>query len=166
MDDQSNHRYSRAPEVEDLAALCAALNREGARYILIGGFAVILHGLVRTTKDVDLLVDPSPDNVRAIKRALAALPDNAAALMADDEVGRYEVVRVADEIVVDLMAQACGVTYADAINAGTELFDLQGVSVPVAGPALLLRMKETLRESDRSDERFLRALLDGRREDR
>ena len=104
MDGQSNHRYSRAPEVEDLAALCAALNREGARYILIGGFAVILHGLVRTTKDVDLLVDPSPDNVRAIKRALAALPDNAAALMADDEVGRYEVVRVADEIVVDLMA--------------------------------------------------------------
>ena len=47
MDDEADSRYSRAPELEDLVALCAALNREGVRYLLIGGFAVILHGFVR-----------------------------------------------------------------------------------------------------------------------
>jgi hypothetical protein len=42
VDDASDGRYSRAPEFEDLLKLCAALKREGARYVLIGGFAVIL----------------------------------------------------------------------------------------------------------------------------
>jgi hypothetical protein len=40
---------------------------------------------------------------------MATLPDNAIALMSDDEVDRYGVVRVADEFVVDLMKSACGI---------------------------------------------------------
>jgi hypothetical protein len=86
MDAESDGPSSRAPELEDLLSLCRALNREGARYLLIGGFAVILHGFVRTTKDIDLLVDPSDDNVSAIKRALASLPDDAAAQIQADDV--------------------------------------------------------------------------------
>jgi Nucleotidyl transferase AbiEii toxin, Type IV TA system len=72
VDDAADGRYSRAPEVEDLVAVCRALNRAGARYVLIGGFAVILHGFVRATKDIDLLIDPSEANVRAIKEALSS----------------------------------------------------------------------------------------------
>ena len=56
MDDAADGVYSRAPELEDLLKLCAALNREAVRYLLIGGFAVILHGFVRGTKDIDLQV--------------------------------------------------------------------------------------------------------------
>jgi hypothetical protein len=47
VDDQDDRGYSRAPELEDLLSLCQALNAEGVRYVLIGGFAVILHGFVR-----------------------------------------------------------------------------------------------------------------------
>ncbi len=57
MDDEPDRAYSRAPELQDLVALCRALGEEGVRYLLIGGFAVVLHGFVRTTKDIDLLVD-------------------------------------------------------------------------------------------------------------
>jgi hypothetical protein len=53
VDDPPDRPYSRSPEVEDLVALCVALNREGAKYVLIGGFAVILHGWVRATKDIE-----------------------------------------------------------------------------------------------------------------
>ncbi|HEX6159430.1 MAG TPA: type II toxin-antitoxin system prevent-host-death family antitoxin [Thermoanaerobaculia bacterium] len=80
MDDQDNREYSRAPELEDLLTLCKALNAEGVRYVLIGGFAVILHGFVRATKDIDLLIDASSENVQRLKRAMAVLPDNAIAL--------------------------------------------------------------------------------------
>ena len=156
MDDEADGRYSRAPELEDLVALCAALNREGARYLLIGGFAVILHGFVRGTKDVDLLVEASAENVQALKRALASLPDNAIALIADDELRRYPVVRIADEIVVDLMAAACGIDYAEATAAGVDRFVVGGVEIPVARKPLLIRMKDTVRESDAVDVRFLR----------
>jgi hypothetical protein len=114
VDDQDDRGYSRAPELEDLLRLCQALNAEGVRYVLIGGFAVILHGFVRATKDIDLLIDASVENVQRIKRAMAVLPDNAIALIADDEVEKYQVVRIADEIVVDLLKNACGVDYARA----------------------------------------------------
>jgi hypothetical protein len=47
-DDDSS---ARAPEPEDLARICRALNEAGARYVLIGGFALIAHGAGRSTKD-------------------------------------------------------------------------------------------------------------------
>ncbi|MCH7664352.1 MAG: hypothetical protein IH936_00265 [Acidobacteria bacterium] len=99
MDDSSDGRYPRAPELEDLAELCRRLNEAGARYLLIGGFAVIFHGFTRGTRDIDLLVDPSVENIRAVKQALSSLADNAVAEMEDSELDRYAVVRVADEIV-------------------------------------------------------------------
>lgn len=165
MDDAPDRGESRAPRLEDLVELCRALNREGARYVLVGGFAVILHGFVRATKDVDLLVDPSEPNIQAVKRAMAVLPDNAAALLADNEVLQYQVVRIADEIVVDLLGAACGVTYSEAVAAGVETFTLQDVEVPVASKELLIRMKNTIRESDAVDVRFLRLRIEeeGRR---
>ena len=160
MDDPADREYSRAPELEDVVGLCRSLNRESVRYLLIGGWAVILHGAARTTKDIDLLVDPSPENVQAIRRALADLPDNAARELADGEVAQYGVVRVADEVVVDLMASACGVTFADAIAAkAAERFFLQGVPVEVASKDLLIRTKQTVRPSDAADVAYLRALL-------
>jgi len=48
----------------------AALNAEQVRYLVVGGVAVVLHGHLRTTADLDLVVSLVPDNVR---RALAAL---------------------------------------------------------------------------------------------
>jgi predicted nucleotidyltransferase len=155
VDDQDDRGYSRAPELEDLASLCKALNDQGVRYVLIGGFAVILHGFVRATKDIDLLVDPSPENVQRLKRAMATLPDNAIALMADDEVDRYGVVRVADEFVVDLMKSACGIQYDEAIQH-IDRRDVQGIEIPIADKELLIRTKDTVRPSDAADVRFLR----------
>lgn len=60
---------SRPPRIEDLVRLCRRLNEAGALYVVIGGFAMILHGYTRGTMDVDLLVDPAPDNIRRVKAA-------------------------------------------------------------------------------------------------
>lgn len=166
MDDASDRLYSRAPELEDLVSLCRALNEEGVRYLLIGGFAVILHGSVRGTKDIDLLVDPSLGNIRALRRALGILPDNAVALVADDDIERYAVVRVADEIVVDLMASACGIGLDEAGTSDVDHITVENVVIPVAGKELLIRMKDTVRDSDRSDVAFLRVRIEEERRGR
>ena len=158
MDDPSNGRYSRAPELEDLVGLCRSLNEHQVNYILIGGFAVILHGSVRGTKDIDLLVDPSEENVKKIKSAMGSLPDNAVALIQNDEIKKYEVIRVADEIVVDLMAKACGISYQDA-KSQIEWHEIDGVRIPVAQKDLLIRLKQTVRPSDQSDVLFLQEAL-------
>jgi hypothetical protein len=133
VDDPHDRAYSREPQLDDLARIGRALNAHQVRYVLIGGFAVIAHGGARTTKDVDLLIDPSPENVARIRDALQILEDNAVSEVADGDVARYSVVRVADEIVVDLMAAACGVDYAEASrDAVTMVFG--GVEMPVASP--------------------------------
>jgi len=62
---------ARAPEPEDVARICRALNHAGARYLLMGGFAVIAHGAGRVTKDIDLLIDDAPDNVARVRQALS-----------------------------------------------------------------------------------------------
>jgi predicted nucleotidyltransferase len=67
VDDAHDGPYARAPQLEDLVRICRALNEAGARYILIGGFAVIAHGGARTAKDIDLLIDASSDNVSRVK---------------------------------------------------------------------------------------------------
>jgi hypothetical protein len=155
VDDQDDRGYSRAPELEDLVSLCKALNAEGVRYVLIGGFAVILHGYVRATKDIDLLIDASAENVRRLKRAMAVLPDNAISLIADDEIEKYQVVRIADEIVVDLLKAACGIDYARAAEGGIEIKTVDGVPIAVGRKELLIETKQTVRPSDAADVQFL-----------
>lgn len=158
MDDGDDRGYSRAPRLEDLLLICRSLNEEGAEYLLIGGFAVILHGFVRATKDIDFLVEASPENIRRVKRALAVLPDRASELIADDEVREYSVVRIADEVVVDLLENACGVNYTEA-RSGIERIEVEGVKIPVASKRLLIRMKDTVRPSDHQDVEYLRLRL-------
>jgi predicted nucleotidyltransferase len=158
VDDAHDGPYSREPQIEDLVRICRALNDAGARYMLIGGFAVIAHGGARTTKDIDLLIDASAENVARVKQALRILEDKAVDDVADDDVARYSVVRVADEIVVDLMARACGVDYQSAA-ADVEAFDIGGVEIPIASLQTLIRTKNTARPSDVSDRRYLEERL-------
>ena len=158
MDESDDDRYARAPDPADVVRICRALNEAGARYILIGGFAVIARGGARTTKDIDFLVDASPDNMARVKQGLRILEDRAVDEVADSDVERYMVVRVADEVVVDLMARACGIDFDEAsLDAGSITID--GVAIPVASVQTLIRTKQTIRPSDAADRMFLEALL-------
>ncbi len=153
-----NETTPRPPQFTDLSRLCAELNRLGARYVVVGGFAVIQHGYPRLTNDIDLLIEATPENESRVFQALLLLPDKAARELRPGEVAEYGVVRVADEILVDLMKSGCGVTYADAAKDAM-LVDINGVRVPFASPQTLWRMKQTVRAKDAPDRLFLRELL-------
>jgi hypothetical protein len=47
------------------------LNTAGVRYLVVGGYAFGFHVEPRTTKDLDIWVDPSPENVQLLYKALA-----------------------------------------------------------------------------------------------
>jgi hypothetical protein len=93
-----------------------------------------------------------------VKLALAVLADNAASEVADGDVQLHAVVRVADEVIVDLMGRACGLTYEDA-SRDAEAIERDGVSIPVPSPATLIRMKDTPRPQDAIDRAFLQGVL-------
>jgi predicted nucleotidyltransferase len=49
------------------------LEQAGVRYLIVGGVAVVLHGYLRTTLDLDLVVQLEPDNLERALKALAEL---------------------------------------------------------------------------------------------
>lgn len=159
MDPENAHpTESRPPTVADLLALCRSLNACGAKYLVVGGFAVNQHGLVRATMDIDLLIDDSPENQAKTKQALEILPDKAVRELGDDDLRNWVVVRVCDEVVVDLMTKACGISYAEAAPE-IQTFTIGGVPIPFASARLLLRTKQTYREKDTEDRLFLEQKL-------
>ena len=68
------------------------------------------------------------------------LPDNAARELTPCELQKYCVIRVADEIVVDLMKTAGGIDYEEA-SRDIVMREIGGVPIPFASPRLLRRMK-------------------------
>jgi hypothetical protein len=149
---------SRPPTLEDLLHLCRELNRNGANYIVIGGMAMIHLGFTRATEDIDLLIDPSPENQSKIRQALMTLPDQAVREMTAGDIDDYQVVRVADEIVIDLMKSACGIAYPEAAG-GIAWATVEEVPIPFASAGLLWKLKQAPRAKDEIDRSFLRALL-------
>jgi Nucleotidyl transferase of unknown function (DUF2204) len=151
-----NELESREPTVEDLRDLCRELNRHGAKYIVIGGFAMRAANYNRTTMDVDLMVAADAANEAKVFSALATLPDNAVRELQPGELQQYNVIRIGDEILVDLMRSAAGIDYAEAVR-DVVVREVDGVPIPFASPRLLWRMKAvTHREKDTDDLLFLR----------
>ena len=163
MDDQNagpeqsaDNLISRPPVQADLAKLCRELNQRGAKYVVVGGFAIISAGMPRLTTDVDLMVAADLENEAKVFAALSTLPDNAVRELQPGELQQYNVIRVGDEILVDLMRSAGGIDYAEAAK-DVVIREVDGVPIPFASPRLLWRMKVvTHREKDAGDLVFLR----------
>ena len=125
--------------------------------------AINIHGFSRNTEYIDFLIRTDPVNERKFFAVLSDLPDGAAKELKPGEVADYVVVRICDDITVDLMAKACGYDYDLAKNMITPVV-IDGVSIPYASPSLLWKTKQTYREKDQIDQIFLRKLLEDRGE--
>jgi hypothetical protein len=154
-----NSDECREPKLEDLVMVCRELNKVGAHYLVVGGFAIRAAGFARNTQDIDLLVETGIANEALVINALMILPDKAIREIKPGEVAEYGVVRVADDILIDLMKSGCGVDYADAIKDAV-FHEIDGVRIPFASPMTLWRMKQTVRAKDVPDRLFLRKLLE------
>ena len=83
-----------------------------------------------------------------VKQALRILEDRAVDQGDETDVARYTVVRVADDIVVDLMGRACGIDYARAAQDAISLTFVD-VVIPLAGAATLILTKNTMAHQTR-----------------
>ena len=83
------------------------------------------------------------------------MPDRAIdELGPGEDLREWVVVRVNDEITVDLMTSPCGFTYAEAKD-GVVVRTIAGVAIPFANRELMIRLKQSDREKDRIDLEYL-----------
>ena len=142
--------YSRPATLEDLKALIRSLNDQGADYLLIGGYALFVHGYHRSTTDIDVLVPATQEAGRNVRDALMVLPDQAAKDLDPAWFVEGENIRVADEFVVDIMLNAGGETY-DSLKQYAETVDFDGLLIRTVNLQGLLRTKQSMRDKDVAD---------------
>jgi hypothetical protein len=142
-------------EFDKLLAVLRAFQDEAVEYVLVGGAALNLLGLVRATVDADFFVRPDAGNVDRIRRALHRVWDDPEidGIVAADLAGEYAVVRYGppdETLVVDLIARVGEVFSFDDLQ--WSVMEVEGVSARVATPSTLYRLKrDTVRPIDRAD---------------
>lgn len=142
-------------DIDTLKKLLAAMNERNVRYVLVGGMALNLQGIIRTTEDFDFFVEPTSENVASLRNALRDLWNDPEieAIRAEDLAGTYPVVRYGPpdgNFAIDIMSGlGTAFGFPDIEN---ELLDLEGIPVRVATPRMLFRMKRgTVRPIDQAD---------------
>ncbi len=150
--------YCRHASLDDLKTLIQSLNREGVDYLLIGGYALFVHGYHRATTDIDLLLPATPSAGEKLKSALMVLPDQAAKEIDPAWFAEGDNIRVADAFVVDIMLNACGETF-ESLQKYAMTVDLEGIPVRTISLEGLLRTKQTMRDKDVADRHVLERAL-------
>lgn len=145
-----------------LLKLLARFKEEGVEYVLVGGQAVRLNGFLRATEDVDLLLRATRANGARVKRALAFLPssEDLDPDWFEPTVGEPENIRVADDLIVDLLFAANGETY-ESIQPCVREIVIESVPIRVLNIDGLLRTKTDYREKDVLDKRVLTRIKEG-----
>ena len=131
------------------------LNGAGVRYVLIGGIALIRHGVVRATRDVDAVFDPELDNVERIRMLIerwgATRPDGST--IPDDSIAGDRPIHLATPHGdLDLLSEkSAAVSFAELLaRADTRRVD--GVEAPICSLADLVTLKRSAgRERDLVD---------------
>jgi len=136
--------------------VCRLLNRRRVRYLIAGGVAANLHGSVRATRDVDILVPRDLRNTERLLRALSELPYGLARELDPEEVLGNPVTIVGDDPRVDILTVAWSVTF-DRAYPNRTVRRIQGVRVPYLSLPDLIASKQTGRATDEAD---LQALTD------
>jgi hypothetical protein len=147
----------------DLLEVCRGLQARGVRYILVGGHAVRLNGIVRATEDVDILVPFDTGNGQRLIEALSFLASardiDPAWFSREANEPDIENIRIADRILVDILFAVNGETY-ESLQPHVRIIELEGVSIPVLDIDGLLKAKTDYREKDALDKAMLRRLRD------
>ena len=132
--------------------------------------AMGVHGVVRATEDMDLLVRAERDNIKRLRAALrTAYKDdpNIDDIRADDLLGEYPAVRYCPphgELYFDLITRLGEMDTFE--SSESEVIEVDGVRIRVATPAALHRLKRSaVRPIDWQDAATLRSTFGLEEED-
>jgi hypothetical protein len=145
---------------DELVRVLRAFESSGLEYVLIGAAAMGLHGLVRATEDVDLIIRASPENVERLRRAFNEVyaDPQVADIRTGDLLGDYPAVRYyppSGDLYFDVMVRLGEA--ADFETVDSEVKVIEGIRVSVATPKALYELKRgTVRPLDRQDATALR----------
>jgi len=147
------------------------LGRNKVRYLVVGGYAVGLHGFPRYTGDIDVFIALSEENARLVLKTFNEFGFGNLGLTAQDFLEEEMVVEIGREpLKIQVLTGIDGVTFDECWEERKEVL-ISGIDVPFIGIESLLRNKEASpRAKDKIDLEELKKIKgeqgDGSDEDR
>lgn len=127
----------------DFKEFIQSLNGSDVRYLVIGGYAVAVHGHPRYTKDLDVWLDATADNAARVVNALNAFGFGSLKLSASDFLEEGQVIQLGyPPNRIDLLTSADGVEFGVCYE-NRLIVQIEGVDVAFIG-------LENLRQNKRS----------------
>ncbi|HVF78799.1 MAG TPA: DUF6036 family nucleotidyltransferase [Solirubrobacteraceae bacterium] len=130
--------------MNDFAAALRDLNESGVRYIIVGGLAVIRHGAIRATKDVDAAIAMDDENLARLEKLVARWdatnPDGTPLRTTKLAAGSVLALRTR-HCLVDLLSEQLLPAPFDVVLARSDVKRIDGVAAPICSFADLVAMK-------------------------
>jgi hypothetical protein len=140
---------------DDWIAMLNALLDADARFLVVGAHALAVHGVPRGTQDLDILVDPTAENVDRVWRALLAFgaPVHSLGISRTDLINPDMVIQLGlPPNRIDFLTSISGIRDFDTAWSGRVVRDVRGRSIPFLGRAELLANKRAAgRRKDLAD---------------
>jgi hypothetical protein len=144
---------------EDYRDMLLALSDEKVRFILVGAYALAAHGYPRATMDIDIWVMPSPDNAKAVLRALRNFGAPLHNITKEDlqKDGTIFQIGVAPRR-IDIITAASGLQFENTYQ-NSILVNIEGIDVRIPSiDDLIINKKATGRTKDLADAEALESL--------
>lgn len=128
---------------EDFKDFLEALLREGARFLVVGAYALAVHGVPRATGDIDIWLESSEENAERVWRALQSFgaPTSALGLSQADLLKPGLVIQLGlPPRRIDLLTEISGVSFSAAWE-GRVTHEVDNLSLPFLAREALLRNK-------------------------
>jgi predicted nucleotidyltransferase len=145
----------------DIDGLLRSLNGHKARYLVIGASAFPVYGYARATLDLDIFIEPTPENAARVRAALTDFGYDLTDVSVDELRTKKVLIRQY-ALETDVHPFVKGITFEDAWARRVN-DQIKGVPVAFACLDDLIRMKEAAgRPKDLEDLRVLRRLREGK----
>jgi len=113
----------------DFKEFIESLNDNGVRYLVVGGYAVALHGYPRYTKDIDIWLERTPENAKRAIDALNQFGFGSLGLQAADFLEPDQIIQLGyPPARIDLLTTIPGVSFDECYKSRV-VVDVDGVQV-------------------------------------
>lgn len=132
--------------------LLVELVQHNVQFMTVGGLACVMHGHLRATEDVDILVKNTPDNIQKLLSYLSNYGDGyAKELNLDDFNDEEGAIRLVEEFPIDIFTIMAGNKFED-FEASKKEIDIHGTTVPYISLENLIKLKSgSVRPKDKLD---------------
>ena len=145
---------------KDYKEMLQCLLEEDVRFLLVGAYALAVHGFPRATKDIDLFVWATPQNAPRLLRALIRFGASVDDVSESDFSSEGIVFQIGNSPRrIDIITTISGIEF-DAAYANRKILAVEGMEVPVISlEDLIANKRASGRTQDLADLEKLESVL-------